>query len=128
MTEPHDRKGPPPEDFNARLKSALEKSKPPPDAGSRGSAMGIAFRLSTDFVSAVVVGGFIGWILDYALGSGPWLLLTFFFLGVAAGFANVVRTARQLNADVLSGASDTQSDESGTSRTDRDAPDGKDRD
>ena len=60
--------------------------------------MGIAFRLSTDLVAAVVVGGVIGWFLDRWLGTAPWLLLLFFFLGVAAGILNVMRTAREMNA------------------------------
>ncbi|HAK63335.1 MAG TPA: ATP F0F1 synthase subunit I, partial [Alphaproteobacteria bacterium] len=49
-------------------------------------------------VSAVVAGGVIGWGLDWLFGTGPWLLLLFFFLGIAAGIRNVIRTAREMNA------------------------------
>ena len=61
------------------------------------SKLGIAFRLSTEFVAAVFVGGLIGWALDSWLGTSPILLLVMFFLGVATGFRNVVRAANRLN-------------------------------
>ncbi len=60
--------------------------------------MGMAFRLSADLVSAVVAGGGLGWALDWLFGTGPWLLLLFFFLGIAAGILNVIRTAKAMNA------------------------------
>jgi len=58
--------------------------------------MGIAFRLSTELVAGVFVGGAIGLLLDKWLGTGPVFLLIFFFLGMAAGILNVFRTAKQL--------------------------------
>jgi ATP synthase protein I len=61
------------------------------------SNFGIAFRLSTEFVAAVFVGGMIGWALDSWLGTSPILLLVMFFLGVATGFRNVVRAANRMN-------------------------------
>lgn len=66
---------------------------------SRQGAMGTAFRLSTDLVAAVLVGGFIGWLIDKGLGTEPFGLLIFFFLGIVAGIINVFRTARQLNKE-----------------------------
>ncbi len=94
-----DTQGPLPDgSFEERLAAAQRANAPPSGAGARGSAMGTAFRLSTDLVSAVVVGGVIGWGLDWLLGTGPWLLLVFFFLGIAAGILNVIRTAQAMNA------------------------------
>ena len=85
--------------FSARL-SAHRKSRPEPSVSAgRGAAMGMAFRLSTELVAGLVVGGAIGWLLDKWLGSGPWFLLIFFFLGTAAGILNVFRTAKQLAGD-----------------------------
>jgi ATP synthase protein I len=43
-----------------------------------------------------VVGGGIGWLLDQWLGTLPWFLLLFFFLGAAAGTMNVFRTAKEI--------------------------------
>jgi ATP synthase protein I len=55
------------------------------------SALGLAFRISLELVVAVVVGAGIGWAFDRWLGTRPWGMILFFFLGVAAGLANVYR-------------------------------------
>lgn len=73
------------------------------DDGPRSNAFGMAMRLSTDLVAAVLVGGFIGWLLDRWLGTEPVLLLIFFPLGVAAGIVNVFRTANEMNKNAQSG-------------------------
>jgi len=84
------------EDFDRRLAQA-QRRHDGPEEGNRQTAFGQAFRLSTEMVAGVLVGGFIGWWLDYWLGTTPWLLLVFFFLGVAAGILNAVRAANEMN-------------------------------
>ncbi len=61
----------------------------PPSLGSLGalSAVGIAFVL------ALLFGFLIGRALDGWLGTSPLFLIVFFFLGLAAGVLNVIRTA-----------------------------------
>ena len=85
-----------PEDFKTRLKIAKSKLKKNSDSRNekRGKFMGNAFKLSTEFVAAVVVGTIIGFILDSWLGTKPWLIIIFFFLGSAAGMLNVIKTAK----------------------------------
>jgi len=68
----------------------LHKDKKPP------SSIGTAFKLSTELVSAVLVGTIIGFILDNTFGTKPWLILTFFFVGVVAGIINVFRSAKNM--------------------------------
>ena len=71
----------PKDPFKTRLEIAkskiskrnLYKDKEPP------STIGTAFKLSTELVSAVVVGTIIGFILDKTFGTKPWLILIFFF-------------------------------------------------
>ena len=63
----------------------------------RGNSIGLAFRLSTELVSGIVVGSIMGWSLDKWLGSQPWFFLVFFILGIAAGIINVIKTARNMN-------------------------------
>lgn len=58
-----------------------------------GSAMGLAFRVGVELVAGVAVGAGIGYALDHWLGTGPWLMIVFFFLGAAAGMMNVYRAA-----------------------------------
>ena len=71
-------------------KRNLYKNKEPP------SSIGTAFKLSTELVSAVVVGTIIGFILDKTFGTKPWLILIFFFVGVVAGIINVFRSAKNM--------------------------------
>lgn len=63
------------------------------------SALGSAFKLSTEFLAALMVGGGIGWLLDDALDTRPALLLTGLVFGIAAGFYGVFRTARRMQAE-----------------------------
>ena len=83
--------------FKTRLeiakKKALDKEN---NKKYNPSPIGNAFKLSTELVSAVVVGTIIGFILDNWFGTKPWLILIFFFVGVAAGIINVVKTAKKM--------------------------------
>ncbi|MBK19859.1 MAG: hypothetical protein CMM52_13580 [Rhodospirillaceae bacterium] len=85
------------QDIDARLKQArqaAEKSaaKSGPKGPSR-SGLALAMRLGVEIVSALVIGVGIGLLLDYWLGTKPWLMLLFFVLGAAAGVMNVYRLA-----------------------------------
>ena len=53
------------------------------------SAVGRASVIGLHMISGVAVGCGLGGLLDYLLGTGPWLLLLFFVLGVVAGLRNV---------------------------------------
>jgi len=60
------------------------------------SSIGTAFKMSTELVSAVVVGTIIGFILDKTFGTKPWLILIFFFVGAVAGILNVFKSAKKM--------------------------------
>ena len=60
------------------------------------SPIGTAFKLSTELVSAVAVGTIIGFILENTIGTKPWLILIFFFVGVVAGITNVIKSAKNM--------------------------------
>ena len=86
--------------FAARMKSVEDSLRPPPEKariGGQGSALGMAFRLSTELVVGVVIGGAIGWALDRWLETSPVLLLVFLGLGMAAGFKTAWDTTRAMN-------------------------------
>ena len=63
------------------------------ESSSGPSALGRAFRMSTEFVAGIIAGGGLGWVLDRWLGTSPWGLIVFLMLGFAAGTFNVVRAA-----------------------------------
>lgn len=69
------------------------------DAKRVGSGLGMAWRLSIEFVTATVVSTGIGWALDQWLATTPWLMLLMLVLGGAAGVRNMVRAANQMDAD-----------------------------
>jgi ATP synthase protein I len=65
----------------------------PPSAASNASAMARGFRLSSELVAGVLVGGVMGWALDKLLGTSPWCFIVLLLLGFAAGVLNVMRAA-----------------------------------
>ena len=84
--------------FKTRLKIAKNKVKSRKSSKNTesSSSMGAAFKMSTELVSAVVVGTIIGFILDNWFGTKPWLILIFFFVGVIAGIMNVFKSAKKM--------------------------------
>ena len=90
----------PKDQFKTRLEIAknkiLKKNKNLKQSSS--SNIGVAFKLSTEMVAAVVVGTIIGFILDNWLGTKPWLILIFFFVGVVTGILNVFRSAKNMQS------------------------------
>jgi len=68
--------------FKTRLEIAKNKilKKSEYSKHSSSSKLGIAFKMSTEMVAAVVVGTIIGFILDNWFGTKPWLILIFFFV------------------------------------------------
>ena len=88
----------PRDQFKTRLEIAKNKifKKSKITKHSNSSKLGIALKMSTEMVAAVIVGTIIGFILDNWFGTKPWLILIFFFVGVIAGILNVVRSAKNM--------------------------------
>ena len=84
--------------FKTRLEIAKKRISERTNKNSinRSSLLGIAFKMSTELVAAVLVGTIIGFIFDNWFGTKPWLILTFFFVGVIAGVLNVIRSAKNM--------------------------------
>ena len=81
----------------AQQRHATGPKNPPP------TQLGIAGRFSTELVAALVVGGALGWGIDWLFGhfghrTRPIFMLLFFVLGAAAGIRNVMRAAQEINA------------------------------
>ena len=66
---------------------------------SNAASLGKALKISTEFVAAVVVGSLLGFILDSWFDTKPWLIIIFFFIGVATGILNVIRSAKKMQKD-----------------------------
>lgn len=63
-------------------------------ADNNGMAYGL--KIGSEFVSAILVGSAIGWVLDKWLGTTPFGLIVFLILGFAAGVLNVMRATGQM--------------------------------
>lgn len=98
MTE-NGKKSPSLKDLDERLKAAHARhagQNKAPEGRGDGSGMAVGLRVMIDLLAGIVVGILIGYWMDRWLGTGPWLLVVFLFLGCAAGVMNVIRTARQI--------------------------------
>jgi ATP synthase protein I len=92
------------ESLKQRLDQAkkLQESKQEKRKAS-GAATSIAFRMGIELVIAVMIGAYVGYLLDGWLDTKPLLMVIFFFLGIAAGIKNVFRAAEQMQNTEVNG-------------------------
>ncbi|MDP7425393.1 MAG: AtpZ/AtpI family protein [Rhodospirillales bacterium] len=81
------------EDFDTRLRHARGLGGEPNQSGAvlPEDGKGKAMRIGTELISAVAVGGVIGFVIDTWLETKPWFLIGFLLLGNAAGLWNIYR-------------------------------------
>ncbi|HWD27152.1 MAG TPA: AtpZ/AtpI family protein [Rhizomicrobium sp.] len=92
-------------DLSQRLDDAERRNAPPATGNAPPTQMGIAFRFATELVAALLVGGAIGWGLDWLFGrfgvhTRPVFLIVMVILGAAAGIRGVMRAANEINAGI----------------------------
>ena len=90
-----------------QLQARQAPKGPPP------SQAGIAGRFATELVAALLVGGGLGWGIDWLAGrfgfhTRPVFMIVFFVLGAGAGILNVMRAAREINAQIADARSDEE--------------------
>ena len=87
--------------FKTRLEIAKKRisERATKNTNNQSSLLGIAFKMSTELVAAVLVGTIIGFIFDNWFGTKPWLIIIFFFLGATAGMLNVIRAAKRMQKE-----------------------------
>ncbi|MCL2820096.1 MAG: AtpZ/AtpI family protein [Oscillospiraceae bacterium] len=59
-------------------------------------AMSHFIQISVSIIACLAVGIFLGWLLDRWLGTSPWFLMIFSFLGVAAAFKSIFDFAKKI--------------------------------
>ena len=86
-------------EISTRLEIAKKniKKKQIKNNGSNAASLGKALKIGTELVAAVVVGTTLGFILDNWFDTKPWLTISFFFMGVAAGILNVIKSAKNMH-------------------------------
>ena len=87
-------------ELGERLDKARRARAPEPASAQEGAgaALAVGLRVGLELVIAIAVAVFIGWAMDKWLGTRPWGIIGFFFLGVAAGMVNVYRTVTGLGS------------------------------
>jgi ATP synthase protein I len=83
----------------AKAQEARRRGAVPDRAAGGGSALAQGWRIGLELVAAVVVGTAIGLGLDRWFGT-RFLVVVFFFLGVAAGMLNVWRAVKGMGMAV----------------------------
>ena len=82
--------------LNERRPRAKEAGKEAGPVDAR-SGYAVAIRLSSGFISAILVGAGIGYLLDTFVGTTPWGMIVFLLIGFAAGIVNVLRSSGEMS-------------------------------
>jgi ATP synthase protein I len=75
-----------------------ERAEREPKVAVDRSGMSLGLRMASEFASAILVGGLLGYGVDFLAKSSPFALLVGLAVGFAAGTVNIVRAARQMAA------------------------------
>ena len=59
-------------------------------------AFSYLLQMGITIIACLAVGIFLGWLLDRWLGTTPWLLLVFTFLGIGAAFKSIFDFAKKI--------------------------------
>ena len=81
--------------ISAEKSQRTESQKPSASLqGATGYAKG--YRLASEFVAGTLVGGAIGYGIDWVFGTSPLGLIIFLLLGFGAGILNMARAANRV--------------------------------
>jgi ATP synthase protein I len=86
--------------LDAKLKAARDRIEGR-EQGSKlssynDSLAGIGYRMSIELVVGICVGLGLGWLIDSQMGTKPWFMIGFMFLGLVAAIFNVVRLSKDV--------------------------------
>ena len=76
-----------------KTKEYIQKTK----INQNYSGLAHAFKIVSELFANVLVGGCIGWTLDYFFNTKPILLIIFLIIGIISGIYTSYKTAKKLN-------------------------------
>jgi ATP synthase protein I len=57
------------------------------------------WSIAAEFIGAMLVGGFLGWVIDRWAGSGPWGMIALLLLGFVTGLRSVLRQQKKFDGE-----------------------------
>jgi ATP synthase protein I len=84
------------EDSLARRIAAARAAEPGRKDGAKRQE-NEGWRVASEFIGAILAGGFIGWLIDRQAGTGPWGLIVMLLLGFATGLTQSLRRQKKLD-------------------------------
>ncbi len=84
--------------LEARIAAAKSAQGPKPAMDEHYSQAQLAWRMVIELVAGLGIGFGMGYGLDALLGTSPWLMIVFIFLGLAAGIQTMMRSAKEVQA------------------------------
>ncbi|MEM9552442.1 MAG: AtpZ/AtpI family protein [Pseudomonadota bacterium] len=81
-----------------RIEAAKQARMPAPRSDEHYSQAQLAWRMVIELVAGLGIGFGMGYGLDRLLGTTPFLLVLFTFLGLAAGIKTMMRSAAEVQA------------------------------
>lgn len=90
------------EDSLARRIAAARAAEPGRKDGAKLQE-NTGWQAASEFIGAMLAGGFIGWFIDRQAGTGPWGLIAMLLLGFATGLYQSLRRQKKLDQQQLSG-------------------------
>lgn len=78
------------------IRQGVNKRPEPEENSQAAKGMAYAIKLSSEFLAGVIVGIVLGLGCDQLIGTSPWGLIIFLFLGFAAGVMNVLRSVGRI--------------------------------
>ncbi len=87
------------EALQARIDAAKDAHAPKPRTPDAHSQAQLAWRMVIELVAGLGIGFGIGYGLDALLGTSPFLMIIFIFLGLAAGILTMMRSAKEVQAE-----------------------------
>ena len=78
-------------DEQLRSAQAAEAARTGAERGKPGKGYSQGSKVLSELVAGLAGGALIGWVLDRFLGTSPWLLLLFLFLGVGVAFRAIMK-------------------------------------
>lgn len=86
------------EDSLARRIAAARAAEPSRKDGAKVKE-NAGWQAASEFIGAMLAGGFIGWFVDRQAGTGPWGLILMLLLGFVTGLYQSLRRQQKLDGE-----------------------------